>query len=32
MTFHLASEIDQVLVHALAPEGLEAAEVPTQAA
>ena len=29
MTFHLASEIDQVLVHALAPEGLEAAGVPT---
>ncbi|HET8789266.1 MAG TPA: endopeptidase La, partial [Actinomycetes bacterium] len=32
MTFHLASEIDQVLIHALAPEGPEAAEVPTQAA
>ena len=32
MIFHLASEIDQVLTHALAPEGPEAAEVPTQAA
>ena len=32
MTFHLASEIDQVLAHALVPEGSEEAEVPGQAA
>jgi ATP-dependent Lon protease len=28
MTFHLASEIDQVLAHALAPEGQEAIQPP----
>src|SRR5215216_6314569 len=32
MTFHLASEIGQVLAHALAPEGSEEAVVPGQAA
>jgi hypothetical protein len=32
MTFHLASEIDQVLDHALAPEGQEGQEAPQVAA
>jgi ATP-dependent Lon protease len=32
MTFHLASEIDQVLDHALAPEGQEGQEAPRAAA